>query len=52
VEADLLVVPLGPQKNYVGRRWDLEWLTDVIPCNLWVIRGTLLGKNSKKINAS
>ena len=38
VEADLLVVPLDPQKNEGQLPPNLEWLTDVIPCNLWVIR--------------
>jgi nucleotide-binding universal stress UspA family protein len=40
VEADLLVVPLdsapGPETKLPGR---IAWVTDVIPCNLWVIRG-------------
>lgn len=38
VEADLLVVPLDRQKNSGRLPPNLEWLTDVIPCNLWVIR--------------
>ena len=38
IEADLLVVPLDPQKNEGQLPPNLEWLTDVIPCNLWVIR--------------
>jgi nucleotide-binding universal stress UspA family protein len=39
VEADLLVVPLG-KKGEAGRplRSNIAWITDVIPCNLWVIR--------------
>jgi hypothetical protein len=39
VEADLLVVPL--QKNGKADRplpSNIAWITDVIPCNLWVIR--------------
>jgi nucleotide-binding universal stress UspA family protein len=39
VEADLLAVPVlpqsGPQKNLPAQ---IAWVTDVIPCNLWVIR--------------
>ncbi len=39
MKADLLVVPLppprGPGKKLPAR---LAWITDVIPCNLWVIR--------------
>jgi len=38
VEADLLVVPLDRQRNSGRLPPNLEWLTDVIPCNLWVIR--------------
>ena len=38
VEADLLVVPLDPAKNAGQLPPTLEWLTDVIPCNLWLIR--------------
>lgn len=38
VEGDLLVVPLDPAKNGGRLPPNLEWLTDVIPCNLWVIR--------------
>jgi hypothetical protein len=38
VEADLLVVPLDPAKNAGRLPPNLEWLVDVIPCNLWVIR--------------
>jgi nucleotide-binding universal stress UspA family protein len=39
VKADLLVVPLG-KKGEAGRplRSNIAWITDVIPCNLWVIR--------------
>jgi nucleotide-binding universal stress UspA family protein len=39
VKADLLVVPL--QKNVSGTQQlpsNIAWVTDVIPCNLWVIR--------------
>lgn len=39
VEADLLAVPVpalrGPEKKFPAR---IAWVTDVIPCNLWVIR--------------
>jgi nucleotide-binding universal stress UspA family protein len=39
VNADLLVVPLQkngtPGKPFFG---NMAWITDVIPCNLWVIR--------------
>ncbi len=39
VEADLLAVPVAPsrgmEKKLPAR---LTWITDVIPCNLWVIR--------------
>jgi len=38
VDANLLVVPLDPEKNRGQLPTNLEWLTDVIPCNLWVIR--------------
>lgn len=36
VEATMLVVPDPP--NSVGLPAQIEWVTDVIPCNLWVIR--------------
>jgi nucleotide-binding universal stress UspA family protein len=38
VQADLLVISLDPQT--IGGRLppNLEWLAEVIPCNLWVIR--------------
>jgi nucleotide-binding universal stress UspA family protein len=39
VKADLLVVPL--QKNPGGTQQlpsNIAWVTDVIPCNLWIIR--------------
>jgi nucleotide-binding universal stress UspA family protein len=38
VEADLLVISLDPQTNNGRLPTNLEWLADVIPCNLWVIR--------------
>src|SRR5205807_9705605 len=38
VEADLLVVPLDPEKNAGQLPPNLEWLMDVIPCNLWLFR--------------
>jgi nucleotide-binding universal stress UspA family protein len=38
VEADLLVVPVHADES--GERFPnhIAWITDVIPCNLWVIR--------------
>jgi nucleotide-binding universal stress UspA family protein len=36
VEAMMLVVPDDP--DTVGLPTHIEWVTDVIPCNLWVIR--------------
>jgi hypothetical protein len=39
VEADLLVVPL--QKNGEASQplsSNIAWVTDVIPCNLWLVR--------------
>jgi nucleotide-binding universal stress UspA family protein len=38
VEADLLVVPIHAAES--GERFPnhIAWITDVIPCNLWVIR--------------
>jgi nucleotide-binding universal stress UspA family protein len=39
VEADLLVVPIHPSENPEERLPNhIAWITDVIPCNLWVIR--------------
>jgi len=40
VEADLLVVPVPPGKKNGGQTLpgNISWITDVIPCNLWVIR--------------
>ena len=37
VEADLLVVPIPPS-NDQSLPNNIAWITDVIPCNLWVIR--------------
>jgi hypothetical protein len=36
VKADLLVVPM--RKNIRRLPSNIAWVTDVIPCNLWVIR--------------
>jgi nucleotide-binding universal stress UspA family protein len=38
VAADLLVIPLDPGKNRGRLPLNLDWLADVIPCNLLVIR--------------
>lgn len=38
VEADLLAIPLDPSRNSGRLPPNLEWLADVIPCNVWVIR--------------
>jgi len=39
VNADLLVVPLQPSANgSQALPGNIAWITDVIPCNLWVIR--------------
>ena len=39
VEADLLVVPLPKSNGAVQQlRSNIAWVSDVIPCNLWVIR--------------
>jgi nucleotide-binding universal stress UspA family protein len=39
IEADLLVVPLeNQQKTSEPLPSRIAWITDVIPCNLWVIR--------------
>jgi nucleotide-binding universal stress UspA family protein len=39
VEADLLVVPLPKSRETVQRLpSNIAWVSDVIPCNLWVIR--------------
>jgi len=38
VEATLLVVPVDPEISAGGLPAHVAWVTDVIPCNLWVIR--------------
>jgi nucleotide-binding universal stress UspA family protein len=39
VEADLLVVPLAKSRGTVQQLpSNIAWVSDVIPCNLWVIR--------------
>jgi nucleotide-binding universal stress UspA family protein len=39
VEADLLVVPAAPGANAdQSLASNIAWITDVIPCNLWLIR--------------
>jgi hypothetical protein len=39
VEADLLVVPLAKSHGTVQQMpSNIAWVSDVIPCNLWVIR--------------
>ena len=38
VEADLLVVPVEPNAESTELPPHISWVTDVIPCNLWVIR--------------
>lgn len=39
IKADLLVVPLPPSKGGAqALPGNVAWITDVIPCNLWVIR--------------
>ncbi|HEV2840516.1 MAG TPA: universal stress protein [Chthoniobacterales bacterium] len=38
VEAMLLVVPVDPAASADGLPVHMSWVTDVIPCNLWVIR--------------
>jgi nucleotide-binding universal stress UspA family protein len=38
VEADLLVVPVEATKESDGIPAHIAWVTDVIPCNLWIIR--------------
>ena len=37
-QALLLVVPVDPETSAGGLPAHVAWLTDVIPCNLWVIR--------------
>jgi nucleotide-binding universal stress UspA family protein len=38
VQADLLVVPIHPAESGEHFPNHIAWITDVIPCNLWVIR--------------
>ncbi len=38
VEADLLVVPIEPNAESNELPAHIAWVTDVIPCNLWIIR--------------
>ncbi len=38
VEADLLVVPVEPNAASTELPSQIAWVTDVIPCNLWIIR--------------
>ena len=39
VEADLLVVPVPTDTTAADKLpTNIAWITDVIPCNLWVIR--------------
>lgn len=38
VESNLLVVPVEATPNSDGLPAQIAWVTDVIPCNLWVIR--------------
>lgn len=38
VAADLLVVPVEPSAQATELPAHIAWVTDVIPCNLWVIR--------------
>jgi nucleotide-binding universal stress UspA family protein len=38
VEADLLVVPIHPAESGERLPNHIAWITDVIPCNLWIIR--------------
>jgi nucleotide-binding universal stress UspA family protein len=38
VKADLLVVPLQKSTGNTQLPSNIAWVTDVIPCNLWVIR--------------
>ena len=39
VEADLLVVPLPKSRETVHRLpSNIAWVSDVIPCNLWIVR--------------
>ena len=38
VAADLLVVPVEPKAESAELPAHIAWVTDVIPCNLWIIR--------------
>lgn len=38
VEADLLVVPVEPGETPGELPGHIAWVTDVIPCNLWIVR--------------
>src|SRR2546423_8134995 len=38
IEASLLVVPIDPAASGDGLPSHVAWITDTIPCNLWVIR--------------
>ncbi len=38
IEADLLVVPVEATPESDGLPAHIAWVTDVIPCNLWIIR--------------
>ena len=38
IEADLLVVPVEATDESDGIPAHIAWVTDVIPCNLWIIR--------------
>jgi hypothetical protein len=39
VKADLLVVPMQKNDGAIQQLpSNIAWITDVIPCNLWVIR--------------
>jgi nucleotide-binding universal stress UspA family protein len=38
IDASLLVVPVDPAASGDGLPAHVAWITDVIPCNLWVIR--------------
>src|SRR4029453_7468456 len=39
VKADLLVVPMQKQGGEIQQLpSNIAWITDVIPCNLWVVR--------------
>ena len=39
VEADLLVVPLPKSRETVQQLpSNIAWVSDVIPCNLWIVR--------------